>query len=218
QAALHLTVDGEFGPRTEAAIQRLQARHGLAVDGVVGPATWRTIVVHGEQTLTPPPSALPQPEPQPSGPSGEGQAQGEAPAGAEAGEGRGGAEGPGVGGGGGIGGLQAALHPPRDGERGPETGAAILRLQARHGLAADGVVGSGTWGVIGVSHETTLTPPRSALAPRSEGAGSGGSPDSGGSSGESEAASGESSGGSRVSVGSGESSGRSEESLRRPAA
>jgi hypothetical protein len=79
----------------------------------------------------------------------------------------------------------------------------------------DGVVGPGTWGVIGVSNETTLTPPRSALARRSEGASSGGAPESEGSSGESEAASGESSGGSRVSVGSGGSSGGSEESRGR---
>ena len=32
-------VDGRFGPRTEAAVERLQAREGLAVDGIVGRAT-----------------------------------------------------------------------------------------------------------------------------------------------------------------------------------
>jgi peptidoglycan hydrolase-like protein with peptidoglycan-binding domain len=61
QAALHLAADGEFGPETEAAIRRLQARHGLPVDGVVGPETWSLIGVSGEQTLTPPRSALAAP-------------------------------------------------------------------------------------------------------------------------------------------------------------
>ena len=59
QSALKLPVDGDFGPETEAAVRRLQARHGLTVDGVVGPETWSVLGVHGQETLTPPASALP---------------------------------------------------------------------------------------------------------------------------------------------------------------
>jgi hypothetical protein len=40
---LHLVVDGEFGPATEAAVRHLQERAEIVVDGIAGPATLREL-------------------------------------------------------------------------------------------------------------------------------------------------------------------------------
>ncbi len=160
QAALHLPVDGIFGPQTEAAVRRLQVRHGLTVDGVVGPGTWNTIGVDNTETLTPPPSATPpspaEATPAAKAPAAAGTAAAEPSATTVEGATEGSTDA--------IQRLQAALHLPVDGEFGPETEAAVRRLQARHGLTVDGVVGPSTWELIGVTSAPTLTPPAAALA------------------------------------------------------
>ncbi len=48
-------VDGIFGHGTLAVVKEFQRRHGLTVDGVVGPATWRLL-------FTTPPPAPPAPK------------------------------------------------------------------------------------------------------------------------------------------------------------
>jgi len=40
QEFLKITVDGDFGSKTESAVKSYQKKNGLTVDGIVGPRTW----------------------------------------------------------------------------------------------------------------------------------------------------------------------------------
>jgi peptidoglycan hydrolase-like protein with peptidoglycan-binding domain len=148
QSALHLSTDGNFGPETEAAVRRLQARHGLTVDGVVGPATWSVLGVSGEEELKPPASVIS---------AADKHAHGATATVADSGEGE-------EEGGDAVSRLQSALHLSADGNFGSETESAVKRLQARHGLTVDGVVGPATWSVLGIKSQETLKPPASAVS------------------------------------------------------
>jgi peptidoglycan hydrolase-like protein with peptidoglycan-binding domain len=172
QAALHVSVDGEFGPETEAAIRRFQAEHGLHVDGIVGPQTWGALGQHGKALLTPPPSALPQPKAKGTPGAHVSTVATAASAGGRArvADSNGGvAATPGAPAPHAVNyvrTLQVALHVSVDGEFGPETEAAIKRFQSEHGLEVDGVVGPETWGALGYHGMKELHPPAWALPHR----------------------------------------------------
>ncbi|MFC7529855.1 peptidoglycan-binding protein [Actinoplanes sp. GCM10030250] len=40
-----VVVDGDFGPKTDAAVRAYQKEKKLIVDGIVGPQTWKALVV-----------------------------------------------------------------------------------------------------------------------------------------------------------------------------
>lgn len=52
QNYLHIPVDGRFGADTDKAVRDFQKSHGLAVDGVVGKATWAALFTPPRQGST----------------------------------------------------------------------------------------------------------------------------------------------------------------------
>ena len=53
QKALGITADGDFGPKTEAAVKEYQRTHNLVADGIVGAKTWAALGVTDSKCVDP---------------------------------------------------------------------------------------------------------------------------------------------------------------------
>lgn len=108
-------IDGVFGPTTESAVKDFQQGDGLAVDGVVGSATWAALPADPDTPVLRPGSS------------------GAAVTGLQNGLARVFPQG------------DPDTPGPADGQFGPGTEASVRAYQTQRGITADGVVGDETW-------------------------------------------------------------------------
>lgn len=127
------SVDGDFGPKTLAAVKRFQVSKGLAMDGVVGPKTWAAL--RGSATTTPPATSAATPTLRNGDFGADVQKAQEL--------------------------LKKHGYSPGtiDGQFGPKTRSAVVQFQRAKGLEADGVIGAATWRALnGTVSSTPVTP------------------------------------------------------------
>ena len=158
-----LLVDGDFGPKTRAAVINFQSSHGLTVDGVAGPQT--AAALRAPAPVAAPPAASPAP-PAPAGPAAPATLTGSPPlkVGSKGSQ---------------VRTLQTLLNATGanllvDGDFGPKTDAAVKAYQRARGLVVDGVVGPQTAASLnnaGPSAQPTPTtpPPATPTAPPAAG-------------------------------------------------
>lgn len=113
-----LAEDGDFGPATHEAVVAFQEANGLAVDGVVGPATWAALRPPTAKPVAPVPGAEPELQ---EGASGDAVTLAQRLL------------------------NETGFALVVDGQYGPNTRSAVTSFQLAHDLAADGVLGPLTW-------------------------------------------------------------------------
>lgn len=124
QAKLGVSIDGVFGPNTESAVKNFQKTHQLEEDGIVGKNTWAALFT-GIPAPTPAPST---PFPLSSGYYGLGSHTGTNATDKSN-----------------IKLIQKKVGTSADGVFGKNTAASVKTFQKNHGLTQDGKVGPDTW-------------------------------------------------------------------------
>lgn len=131
---ISVSVDGDFGPKTQAAVKQFQNAKGLTADGIVGPKTWAAL----KATSTTPPS---------TGSTSSTPTLRQGDLGGDVVKLQ----------------NALAKHGfsagAADGNFGPATRSSVVQFQRAKGLSADGVVGAATWKALNAAPSTTPTGP-----------------------------------------------------------